>query len=152
MPYKMQSMSLIMSDNVIPFLKPMIYCTSPRQRVLGRGEYQGYKWTILNLGAHPVAYVQIDQGHPLLAHHNGSALYTEGPIYELGNFVHGGITWFDKDNNNNYQIGWDYTHYGDYSTLPLVSSPDDKKWTTKEIYKDVVALIDALVDRDTNGY
>ena len=39
-------------------MKEMIYSADKKNEVLHSGEYKGHKFTILNVGTHPTAYVE----------------------------------------------------------------------------------------------
>lgn len=120
-------------------LKQIIYSMSlKKQDIVVKGEYIGCKYAILSLGRHPVAYVEDflglgDYCNPLL----------ESIV------VHGGFTYYGErmseySDNSNY-LGWDYGHYGDYSSIDELLPPDlrtgGKKWTTEEILEEVYSVI-----------
>lgn len=120
-------------------LKQIIYSMSlKKQYIVVKGEYKGCKYAILSLGRHPVAYVEDflglgDYCNPLL----------ESIV------VHGGFTYYGErmseySDNSNY-LGWDYGHYGDYSSIDELLPPDlkagGKKWTTEEILEEVYSVI-----------
>ena len=72
--------------------------------------------------------------------------------------VHGGLTFADSsligNKNDSWFIGWDYARLGDYlgysEDYPGLSmfSISDKKWTTEEIFEDVVSVIEQLINTD----
>lgn len=125
-------------------LKEMVYVDSPREalrskELLGKGEYKGYKWYILSLGSHPVVYVEIPKDN----YYYGKHYMKYKDLH-----VHGGITYSERslhlpnETLFSWFIGWDYAHYLDYcSLLPL---DEGKKWTTKEIYEEVLDVIDQI--------
>lgn len=131
--------------------KEMIYQKEQKRELLGYGTYKGYKFYILSLGTHPVAYVEIPKTHPLYDRHfidwdyydnigvHGGITYTENHLYLPNGMLKG---WF---------IGWDYNHCNDYNELlrnhfKLFDSDNfNKKWTTKEVYEDVKSVINQLL-------
>ena len=116
--------------------------------VLKKGEYKGYKYVIISYGTHPCAYVCIPKKHK----------YYEKSIDELMEVCcHGGITYSNSDLiynplvlKDSWWIGWDYAHCYDYSGRYISDSnmnsifKDNKKWTTKEIFKEVKEVINEL--------
>lgn len=51
-----------------------------------------------------------------------------------------------------YYIGWDYNHYGDYSvSMALLGMLGEKRWTTEEIFEEVVSVIKQLRECESNG-
>lgn len=124
-------------------MKEMIYSANSIQEVLHNGEYKGYKFCILNLGTHPTAYVECK-----IENCNG---YEDERLDDIS--VHGGFTYFGKgfwDKESSY-LGWDYAHYMDYAGYELMypesmRSFGKKKWTTAEIFEEVKAVIDQLIN------
>lgn len=129
--------------------KQMVYQTERIFEVLFQGTYYGYQFYIMNLGTHPTAYVEIPITNKLFGK-------TYNEIYEMGVDidVHGGLTYSRNHlfggEMNKWFIGWDYAHAGDYSgyikKYPELSmlSIYDKKWTTEEIFDDVVNAIQQI--------
>lgn len=131
-------------------LKPMEYWSmekyqrdyDKRERLLlGHGEYNGYEWLIVSYCSHPCAYIVIDE------HTYG---YKKND-FECGMLdVHGGVTysnwglheWVDQ---NEWVIGWDYNHLGDYSPISGLQG-GGRKYSTVEIYEDVKDAINQLRD------
>lgn len=119
-----------------------------KRELLGEGTFRGYKYYIMSLGTHPVAYVEVPNTH---------STYNKGyAYYDYDDFisVHGGITYSasylqlpNEQLENSWFIGWDYNHYNDYNPyLGLIG----EKWTTEEIYEDVMSCVNALIDFDDN--
>lgn len=144
-------MSLKEIKELIPDVeyKQMVYQTERIFEILFQGTYKGYQFYIMNLGTHPTAYVEIPITNKLFGK-------SYNQIYDIGiNIdVHGGLT-YSRDHllggeNNKWFIGWDYAHAGDYAgyieKYPELSrlSIYDKKWTTEEIFEDVVNVIEQL--------
>lgn len=111
--------------------------------ILANGFYRGYEYWILNLGTHPTAYVHVPHEHkecrkdydeiPVACHYG--LTYSQPYLYR-GN----------KDYAIGWIIGWDYAHYGDYSGNDrlMFYEANYKKWTTKEIFKEVKNVIEQL--------
>ena len=127
--------------------KQMVYQTGRKFEILCEGKYMGYQFYIMNLGTHPTAYVEIPATNKLFG-----KSYDE--IYRMGIDidVHGGLTYSDNELNNvkenSWFIGWDYVHYGDYAgyeeRFPMELITGGKKWTTEEIFEDVVRAIEQI--------
>ena len=145
-------MSLKEIKELIPDVeyKQMVYQTERIFEILCQGTYKGYQFYIMNLGTHPTAYVEI----PITNRLFGKG-YNE--IYDMGIDidVHGGLT-YSRDHllggeKNKWFIGWDYAHAGDYAGYSekypglFKISIYDKKWTTEEIFEDVVNAIEQLI-------
>ncbi len=108
--------------------------------LLAYGDYKGYQYAIISHGTHPTAYVRIPQGHP----------YFKKDTSEIELYVHGGFTYSGKaiwEEDNNYWIGWDYAHAGDF--LPFLPGDKGKKWTTRKVFNEVKSLIHQLLDLGT---
>lgn len=123
-------------------MKEMIYTTKEKIEILDTGYCLGLLYYILSLGAYPCAYVRIPQEHE----------FYKKDYDNIDIDVHGGLTysrdflWVSENQRvKGWFIGWDYAHYGDYlgyDMLPFLQQfsehhNKDKKWTTKEIFKDV---------------
>ena len=123
--------------------KPMVYQAERKIEILCEGTYKGYQFYILNLGTHPTAYVEIPKESKLF--HKG---YME--IDDIN--VHGGLTYAEDHlqdiKEDTWFIGWDYAHAGDYlgfeAILPSQLRLNEKKWTTEEIFDDVVSVIEQI--------
>ena len=119
-------------------MKEMQYQFEKKAEVLATGYCLGLLYYIMNLGSHPTAYVKIPENHK----------YYKKDICEIDVNVHGGITYSGNhlyiENNQKIEgwfIGWDYAHWGDYmgyeEKFPMKLRTGGKKWTVKEIYKEV---------------
>lgn len=123
-------------------MKEMQYLAECKRDVLDTGYCFGLLYYILSLGTHPTAYIKIPENHRLFGK-------TIKEIYDEVNIeVNGGITYSDYElwisNTKKIEghfIGWDYAHYGDYmgfeEKLPIRLRIGGKKWTTKEIFREV---------------
>lgn len=122
-------------------MKEMVYSTERKVEVLDTGFCFGLLYYILNLGTHPTAYIRIPKDHKFFGKE----------IEQIDINVHGGITYSEEGlciENGKEAEGWfigrDYGHYGDYlgfeERYPRVYRSGGKKWTTKEIYKEVRAV------------
>lgn len=123
-------------------MKEMQYTAKRKLEVLYSGEYQGHKFTILNLGTHPTAYVECK--------FDNCNSYDDDRLDAIS--VHGGFTYFDraywdKEDDTTY-LGWDYAHYADYAgyevNFPIDLRSNGRKWTTNEIYEEVKSVITQL--------
>ena len=131
--------------------KQMTYGPDRKVEILLEGTYKGYQCYILNLGTHPTAYIEIPRE---------SKLFGKGynQIYDMGIDidVHGGLTYADNHlrtiKDNTWFIGWDYAHYNDYAgyeeRLPKQIRTNGKKWTTEEIFEDVVNAIEQIREEE----
>ena len=129
--------------------KEMIYQSDRKREVLFQKNYKGYNYYILNLGTHPTAYVEIPK----------ESKYYNVEYNNIDVYVHGGLTYSDNfldisetERLEGWFIGWDYSHYNDYSGI--YETLDEwnewfearyfKKWTTEEIIRDCISVIDQL--------
>ena len=121
-------------------MKQMEYKKDRNIEILLDKKHNGYRYIILSLGTHPTAYIEIPKGHRL----NGQD-YDDIDIN-----VHGGLTYTRHElmgiPSDNWYIGWDYAHVGDYYESGY-SHTGDKKWTTEEIESECKQAIDELVDK-----
>lgn len=124
--------------------KEMKYGSERKVELLERGKAYGFEYFILNLGWHPTAYVRIPESHPLFGKF----------MDEVDLDVHGGVTYSDNhlyisesEKIDGWFLGWDYAHYEDYCGFQEIkeikyifenSREKLKKWTTKEIYEEVL--------------
>jgi len=128
-------------------MKEMIYIPTREVKLLDAGLYKGIEYLIISYGTHPCAYIKVPRDHKYYG-----VDYNEVPLY-----VHGGLTFGDDlaylntdielvINKADYWLGWDYAHAGDFTGYYLTSgSPilmQEKKWTTDEIFKQVIQAID----------
>lgn len=128
-------------------MKQMEYTSDFHTReILDEGIYKKYKYYIISLGTHPVAYVEIPKNNKLY-----------GKNYDNINInVHGGLTYSanhlyisENEKINGWFIGWDYAHYDDYIghylAYPELFIEEGKKWTTKEILENVKDVIEQII-------
>jgi hypothetical protein len=120
-------------------MKEMNYQTERIEEVLFAGTYLGYDFEIVSYGSHPCCYVKIPKGHPYF-----------GLDYDDINVdCHGGLT-FASERGEAWWIGWDYAHFGDYSSfhssvlLEHMPLSNWKKWTTEELFAEVKKVIEQL--------
>ena len=129
--------------------KVMKYGKERRTELLCKGKYKNYNYYVLNLGTHPTAYIEIPKENKLYR-----KSYDE--IYKIGCDidVHGGLTYSDNElmgvKSENWFIGWDYAHCGDYCGYEEYMSESirtyGKKWTTEEIIEECKNAIDQIID------
>lgn len=124
--------------------KQMEYQKERKEEVLCEGKYKNFQFYILNLGTHPTAYVEIPRE---------SFLFGKG-YQKIDIEVHGGLTFADSsligNKNDSWFIGWDYAHCTDYTgyDIDFEFNRSAKKWTTEEIFEDVVSVIEQLINTD----
>lgn len=136
-------------------MNEIVYTVFRVKEVIANGEIDGYKYAIFNYGTNPAAYVGIPDGHPL----RGNRRLIQTTIS-----CHGGITLMEnlrgaisRQNvphlaeifGNQFVIGWDYAHYGDFSPA-LVMCSEGKMWTTEEIFAEVKDVIEQLKNFEIN--
>ena len=129
--------------------KVMEYGKERRTELLCKGKYKNYNYYVLNLGTHPTAYIEIPKENKLYR-----KSYDE--IYKIGCDidVHGGLTYSNNElmgvKSENWFIGWDYAHCGDYCGYEEYMSESirtyGKKWTTEEIIEECKNAIDQIID------
>lgn len=121
----------------IKFKNEMLYGNC-KVEILSIGDYKGKTFVILNLGgSHPCSYVESNINY-----------------YENNNKdepAHGGFTFYAtllhwinkfpeyKDILAKKYVGWDYSHFGDYS--PWIE-PFGEKWSVDEILNNIEEVID----------
>ncbi len=131
--------------------KKMVYQTNRNLEILCDGVYKNYQFYILNLGTHPTAYIEIPKISKLFGK-------TYDELYEMGIDVdvHGGLTYSNSYLQNikrdTWFIGWDYAHWNDYAGyeeyMPKDIRTNGKKWTTEEIFEDVVNAIEQIKEKE----
>lgn len=114
--------------------------------VLVSTEHKGFNFKVVSYGTHPCCYVQIPETNELYKQH-----YDNDKCSHID--CHGGLTFSDFINfgdGENWYIGWDYAHINDYNGIydhPLFKTGKEfqgKKWTTLELIKDCMEVIDQL--------
>ena len=126
-------------------MKQMVYTAERNREVLDMGEYEGFTYAIISLGWHPCAYVKIPENHKYF-----KVDCDDLPMIDC----HGGITYSesylavaDGKDLDGWWIGWDYSHYMDFSGTSLRSGiciEGEKKYSTAEILSDVFNVIEQL--------
>ena len=125
--------------NILTEMKPMVYGPEPKREVLFSGVYKGRKFVILNLGTHPTAYIELKEAELKM-----SDSYDDYDLSCHCGFTFLGKATWDEDDKTTY-IGWDYSHFGDYSGYhqrTKLYGGHEKRWTTGEIFEQVVKCID----------
>lgn len=133
-------------------MKQMIYTPNRNDKgeILATGDYKGFCFYVVSYGTHPYAYV--DVSNTSLANKD---------YYENDIDCHGGLTYgrdylsaIDTERaNGKWYIGWDYDHYGDYTSNPYVNMfgvyrECKKRWTTEEIVAECKNVINQIVDKE----
>ena len=136
-------------------MKEMIYNDNENHinenEILLEGIFNGYHFVIINnQGTHPCAYVELPETH----------VYYGKDYDEISIECHGGLTYSGRNNLCNikcsnpiephgFYIGWDYVHSGDLyacdsSLNNIYENKYKKKWTTEEIFIEVMSVISQL--------
>ena len=123
-------------------MKQMIYKSTREKEILDSGVYNGYEYVIVSYGVFPCAYVKIPTNHK----------YYKVEFNDIDIDVHGCLSFGDNlthlniGTDNDYYIGWDYGHLGDFIGYDYIFSisESDKKWTVEEIFEDVKSVINQL--------
>jgi len=134
-------------ETEISFLKNKNEMNYQKERtcfILDKGIYKGFKYSIVSYGTHPCCYVFIPENHK----------YYGVNYDDIDIECHGGLTYSNYDlcfnpvKNDEWVIGWDYAHWGDYmgyyEIIKSVNHEQDKKWTIQELYDDVKSVIEQL--------
>lgn len=124
-------------------------------RILSVGSYLGYTYVIVSYKTYPCAYINVgglhsDGNSGVCVHFLKNIDYFDINEQGLVEIPHGGFT-YSKDflrcakigldfMDDDWWLGWDYCHLGDYSN----HDPTGIKWTTEEIYDEVVCTIESL--------
>lgn len=107
--------------------------------ILDSGEIDGYKYKIVSYGIHPCAYVCLPKNDKFYGL----------PYDEIDIDCHGGLT-YGSFQQNEFWIGWDYAHWGDYCGYHALFDFDsefvEKRWTTAEILEEVKDVIKQLCE------
>lgn len=121
-------------------MKPMIYERNKPMEVLYEGNYKGYDVCIISLGTHPTAYIENKLG---ITYQTANAIFKYLPH---GCFTYEGEAYWQKKPITKRFLGWDYAHYCDY--FPVNVNKTGRKWSTEEIYEEIVKVIDNLEDKN----
>lgn len=113
-------------------------------KILENEIYKGYEYYITTLGSHPCCYVLLPKGHKYYG-----KFYNDIPIK-----CHYGLTYSENElldvvKNDEWVIGWDYAHTGDFISFGLKFVEADEyghKHTLEELRNDVYEVINQLVD------
>lgn len=127
-----------------------LYTGKTERKVVRYDIHNGIEYAIISMGHHPCAYVLIGKD---------SKVYSKDLEDDWGDVVHGGITWCDNElepicdkDCEKWVLGWDYAHYGDYTTMdtPFGEWGNDtgKKYTIKEIMEDIYSIIAKIKECD----
>ena len=126
-------------------MKRMIYKANIEIEVLCEDSYLEYNFVIVSYGTHPCAYIEIPKDNPFYL--------LDYDKLEDDITCHGGLTYsgtLDHIYNDlsRWFIGWDYAHASDYqgynALFNFTASQKEKKWTTEEIYEEVIDVIKQL--------
>ena len=121
-----------------------IYTGEKCTKILEKNTHKGMEYLIVTYGSHPCCYVEIPENHYLF----GKSYYEDEEIDSIN--CHGGITFASRRNfgfGENYYIGWDYKHFGDYNANAQVYE-NAKKWTIKELEKHCEDVINQIIENE----
>lgn len=120
------------------FRKVPLYNKEREVKLVGSGEWKGYKFHIVTVGTHPDAYIELSKKE------------IKRP-WERILEVHGGVTYQEKschysfpEMNGKALVGWDYAHCDDYYFSTL-GEGNGKKWTSDEIVDECVSAIEQII-------
>ena len=126
--------------------KEMIYGKGiGENKILADGYYRDIRFLIVNVGGkYPSAYVRCDNGDKCDFLVDGKRRVHKTKLDFL-----------ERDNPNikdlnEYFIGWKYDHYTDYYWDMGWYAPfagELKKWTTEEIFEQIITVIDFMIDK-----
>ena len=129
-------------------MKEMQYQKIRYTTILDKGDYKGFNYAIVSYGTHPCCYVFLPKGHK----------YYGKEYDDIEISCHGGLTFSEKDLAFNpiflkdtWVIGWDYAHCDDYAGYFEDNgdlAKNTKKWTTKEMQKEVFGVIEQLIESE----
>lgn len=113
-----------------------------KQKLIAHGTYNDYEFFVFDYGTHPCCYVALDETHNIVEDAE-ELINCHGGITHIGKFKDGRI--------DNFCIGWDYSHIGDYYAMPMSLSFGSVGQTTyaiEELIDDCVDVIDQIVEFD----
>lgn len=120
------------------FRKIPLYDENGEVKLVGSGEWKGYKFHIVTVGTHPNAYIELNQKEIKMP-------------WERILEVHGGVTYHERschysfpEMNGKAMVGWDYAHCCDYHISSL-GERTGKKWTSDEIVDECVSVIEQII-------
>ena len=139
-------------------MKEMVYEYERGQPtvLLNRGKCGDYEYLVISLGRHPCGYVCLTENNK-----NFGKFYDDIHID-----CHGGLTFSENkisflEYSDKYKcmvrtsikdkwiIGWDYAHYGDYTTFDTFDQ-SGKRYTTQEITSECLYVIAQLLIEEIN--
>lgn len=121
--------------NKINYIEEMVYEPRHDPRTICEGNIDRIDFKIKSLGSHPTAYIKV----PKESNYFNSD-YNDIPIN-----IHGGLTYGNTENNNEFWVGWDYAHIGDYCyDFFTIFNSEERKYTVDDILVDVESAIKQL--------
>ena len=127
-------------------MKQMQYSNDNKWEILHSGIYKGRYFCIVNVGGHhPCAYIEAKESFADIentspAHYGFTYANT---LFHLKEKVHE-LSELDIEHLDNFFLGWDFAHIGDYTPSRFLEDDldNDKKWTTEEIFENVMQVIE----------
>lgn len=133
------------------FEKDMIYypIRLEKPEVIAQGEYNNFKYYVLNLGTHPCAYIDVTDTK-LVGMEFGDIYYKTKIECHCGfTYSRNYLTSVDESGKR-YYIGWDYAHYGDYigyeTMFPSELIMGSKMYNTAEMVQECKNVINQIVE------
>jgi len=127
-------------------IKEMVYGLTRKCEVLTQGTYKGIDYRVISYGTHPCSYIRVPENSKYF-----NVDYDNIPLE-----CHGGLTFGtmipNKDIQHNdafsngYWIGWDYAHYGDYTTYSSELFNEGMKYTTTDLLHEVRSAIESFIE------
>ena len=110
--------------------------------ILNHGVYKNIPYWIISYGTHPCSYLDVTN----VSKEKLETLCVHGDItYDKDHLVNVWDEAFDGFKSNvRHFIGWDYCHLGDYEEFSYIFNEKSHKWTTEELYREVIDAIDQL--------
>lgn len=134
-------------------MKEMFYrIERTKGEILDKGVIEGFRYYIVSYGTHPCCYIILPKTHR----------YYKKDYIDIDLNAHGGLTYADTELfchahsiNQEWIIGWDYAHYGDFMGYYLLEGFEcfrlGHKYTTKALYEDVKFAIKQLKEVSNAG-
>lgn len=118
---------------IINYKEEMIYKQRGDIKIICYGKVNNIDFKIKSLGSYPTAYIKVPKDSIFY-----NICYDEIPID-----IHGGLTYGEIEENE-FWIGWDYAHYGDYTFNSIFNNGNEVKYNVDSILVDVKSAVNQL--------